>query len=112
MNALLTTAAILLMTLPYVMLLSVPLVKAKAAKPQADVREAVRIRGGEVFDPWGNPVRSGMDRDHDGYIDVEGRKHCTDHVTPPNLDYQVAVVVRTGKPPDGSGGVGAHVGRR
>lgn len=83
----------------------------KATRPQADVWATVKIRIGEVVDPWGDLVRFGMDRDHDGYIDVEGRKQSTDQVSPPNLDYQVAVMVRTGKPPDGSGGVGAHVGR-
>jgi hypothetical protein len=83
----------------------------KAVRPEPHIWATVKIRDEEVIDPWGNTVRFGMDRDHDGYIDVEGRKHHTDHVNPPSLDYQVAVMVRTGKPPNGGGGVGQHVGR-
>jgi hypothetical protein len=83
----------------------------KASRPEPDIWGAVKIRSGKVIDPWGNPVRYGMDRDHDGYIEVEGRKYCTDHVSPPSLDYQAAVMVRLGQSPDRSGGVGQHVGR-
>ena len=83
----------------------------KTAKPEPDIWKTVKIRRGEVVDPWGEFVRYGMDRDHDGYIDVEGRKHSTDHVIPPNLNYQTAVMVRVGQTLKGSGGVGEHVGR-
>ena len=88
----------------------------KASRPEPDIWETVKIRGGEVIDPWGNPLRYGMDRDHDGYIEVDGRKHHTDHVSPPNLDYKAAVMVRLGQSPYRRGdvdrsGVGQHVGR-
>jgi hypothetical protein len=82
-----------------------------ASMPEPHIWKTVKIRDGEIIDPWKNPVRYGMDRNHDGFIEVEGRNYGTDHVNPPSLDYHVAVMVMLGPSPDRSGGVGQHVGR-
>ncbi|MEM1083640.1 MAG: hypothetical protein AAGI48_05920 [Verrucomicrobiota bacterium] len=61
----------------------------------------VRVRGDEVLGPWGRPVRFALDRDRDGYIELEGRRVNTSGVSPPNLDYKVAVAVYLGHPDNG-----------
>ena len=53
----------------------------------------IRVEGSNVLDPWGKPVRFALDRDRDGYIDLQGERVNTSGVSPPNLDYTVAVAV-------------------
>ena len=53
----------------------------------------IRVEGGHVLDPWGKPVRFALDRDHDGYIELHGERVNTSGVSPPNLEYTVAVAV-------------------
>jgi hypothetical protein len=84
----------------------------KASEAALETWKRVRIRDGVIVDPWNNPVRYGMDRNHDGYIKVGGRDFLTDRVSPPSLDYKTAVLVMLAKSPPGSGGgLGQHVGR-
>ena len=64
----------------------------QSAVPQGSMTK-IRTKGDQVLDPWGKPIRYGLDRDHDGYIDMQGQRALTSAVHPPNLEYYVAVAV-------------------
>lgn len=57
------------------------------------VLRLIKVEGGDVLDPWGKPIRFALDRDHDGYIELQGERRNTSGVSPPSLDYTVAVAV-------------------
>jgi hypothetical protein len=65
------------------------------------VSSLIRAEGGDVLDPWGKPIRFALDRDHDGYIELQGQRLNTSGVSPPNLDYTVAVAVYLSHPDNG-----------
>lgn len=60
----------------------------------------IRTKSDRVLDLWGNPVRFALDRNHDGYIEMAGRKFSTDHIDPPSLNYKIAVGIFLDPPRD------------
>lgn len=86
-------------------------VDAKKPEIGSTLRPFLTVRSGKVLDPWGERVRIGIDRNHDGYIRIAGKSVITDHVVPPRLDYQVALVVVLGHAADGND-IGPQVARK
>ena len=86
-------------------------VNTKRSEINPMLQSYVRVRTGKVLDPWGEPVRYGLDWNHNGYITIAGRNVITDHVSPPRLDYHLALVVILGHPDYGNG-VGPQVAKK
>ncbi len=86
-------------------------VDTKKQEIDSALRPYLVMRSGKVLDPWGERVRLGLDRSHDGYILIAGKHVITDNVNPPRLDYRVALVVILGRPAD-ENDLGPQVGRK
>lgn len=86
-------------------------VNTKKSEINPMLQSYVRVRTGRVLDPWGEPVRYGLDRNHNGYISIAGRNVDTDYVSPPRLDYHVALVVILGHPDYGNN-IGPQVAKK
>jgi hypothetical protein len=53
----------------------------------------IKTQGNSVLDLWGKPLRFGLDRNHDGYIDMKRLHISVDGNAVPNLNYRAAVAV-------------------